>query len=134
MEFKDLLELYKGTIDVFILMESAIRIEFVIDQELGKRANKVYFQPSSSHRVMNRLQMVTGEYSADRPAVIFDTAWLYGNSFSETLEFLACHGYSMDRIYGYYAGGEMPIGKPGPYYNKKVFDTADNVLRMMAEK
>jgi hypothetical protein len=134
MQFKDLARLYEGTIDVFLLMESAKFIEPVIDQQFGNKANKIYFWPCSSHRVTHRRQKIQGEYSAERPAVIFDVAWLYGNSFSETLEFLIAQGYQKDSIYGYYEAGELTIDKPGPYYNKRVFDTAENVLKMMAEK
>lgn len=133
MQLKDLLDLYEGTIDVFVILESARRIELVINAELGQRANKVYFQPRSSHSDKDRQQKVDGQYSPERPAVIFDVAWMNGTSFEETLGFLHTNGYSENRVYGYYAGGEMHPDREGPYHAKHVFDTAENIRRKMSE-
>ena len=124
----DLLEKYSGTIDVFVILESGRNYEILVDEDLGTRANKVYFRPSASHNDPGRSQKIQGTYSSNRPALIFDDGWWTGDSFRETVNFLKNQGYELEQIYGYFVNGEVSSSLKG---SQEYFDTAKNILNRL---
>ena len=71
---------------------------------------------------ISREQRVEGEFSPDRPALVFDCGWWTGRSFKEVYRFLIEQGYDPKKVYGYYFNGDTNPRSKGPERDKRVFN------------
>ena len=130
-----MLNLYHGTIDVWIVLDAGWLTEVNMEIDLGDRANLVYFTPEFSHKTPYRTQKLEGEFDPNRPVIISDIGFWYGETFKETFNVVKTKGYNPNDIFGFFKCGYTGAEKmdDSPFYQIKVFNRADKISKIIKE-